>query len=152
MQTTRPSPPSPPVPDAVHDLLERAATGLRAACACDRVDERYRCAHLAAIRAAAAVLAARAAPTGRRRPRSVWDLLCDAAPELGEWAAFLAAAGRRRQGLESGLARVSPREADDLVRQVQAFLGLVRTHLLGDAAARDTPGGDALVLIPAHSR
>src|SRR5690349_20914631 len=51
---------------------------------------RYATAHLAALRAAAAVLAARARPVPARRGRltNVWVLLTMVAPELSEWAAF----------------------------------------------------------------
>lgn len=145
--TTSPTTPVPPLPAAVHDLLERAGTGLQVACRCDRVGERYRCAHLAALRAAAALVAARATPATRRsRPRSVWELLAGAAPDLREWAGFFADSGRRRLALESGVGGVTPREADDLVRQAQVFLALVRARLLGEPAD-PVP---ALTLLPAR--
>ena len=51
------------------------------------------------------------------------------APELAEWAAFFASSGRRRLALEAETATVTTREADDLVRQGEAFLELVRGAL-----------------------
>ena len=55
---------------------------------------RYASAHVAALRATAALLAARARPTpvtARRRPvqRNAWVLLAQVAPEFAEWAARL---------------------------------------------------------------
>jgi hypothetical protein len=88
---------------------------------------------LAALRAAAAVLAARTHPEpGHRRPRSAWVLLEQVAPELGEWAAFFAAGAAKRAAAEAGLSRaVTDREADDLVRDVSAFLVVVEQSLVG---------------------
>jgi hypothetical protein len=83
------------------------------------------------LRAAAAVLAARARPVRGRRG-SVWELISRVAPEFAEWAAFFAAGSAKRQAAEAGLHRfVSPREADDMVRQVAAFLELVEDALAG---------------------
>jgi hypothetical protein len=96
---------------------------------------RYATAHLAALRAAAAVLAARARPAapGRRRggrPVSVWALLTMVSPELGEWAAFFAAGAAKRAAAEAGISRVvTTREADDMVRDVERFLAVVETTL-----------------------
>ncbi len=113
----------------VLDLLDRSRAGLVQACQSQTASQRYTEAHLAALRAAAALVAARTAATGRSRPRSVWEVLPGLAPELGEWAAFFAATGRRRLALERGAGGVSAREADDLVRQSESFLELVRRTL-----------------------
>jgi hypothetical protein len=117
--------PPAPVPQAARDLLADACLGLgRAYAAADPAD-RYAIAHLAALRAAAAVLAARARPTRGRRG-SVWTLMTRVAPEFAEWAAFFAAGSATRQAVQAGLpVGVSTREADDLVRQVSVFLSLV---------------------------
>ena len=117
----------PPVPGASLDLLDRARADLGAACASPRSADRYVAAHLAALRAGAALLAARPAPS-RGRPRSVWELLPLAAPDLAEWALFYAASARRRAAAERGEA-IAPREADDLLRQSGTFLGLVERDL-----------------------
>ena len=130
----------PPVPAAAVGLLDQARRGLIEAAAATDPRERYATAHLAALRAAAAVLAARTRPEGnRRRPRSAWVLLGEVAPELGEWATFFAAGAAKRAAAEAGLSRaVTEREADDLVRDVEAFLGVVEGGLvlLPDPAPR----------------
>src|SRR5580692_5978805 len=75
-------------------LLESARYGLAAAEGEASAGGRYREAHLAALRAAAAVVAAKADPgasSRRRRPLSVWELLPKVEPALAEWAAFFAA-------------------------------------------------------------
>ena len=95
------------------------------------VPTRYACAHVAALRATAALLAARATPTSTprrgRQQKNAWVLLAEVAPELGEWAAFFAAGASKRAAAESGSRRaVTEREADDLVRQVEEFEATVR--------------------------
>lgn len=112
----------------VLDLLERSRGGLLLACHSGTAAERYTQAHLAALRAGAALLAARSAPR-RTRPRSVWEVLPTVAPELTEWAVFFAASGRRRLALERGAGLVTARDADDLVRSAERFLELVRATL-----------------------
>ena len=55
----------------------------------------------------------------------------EVAPELGEWAQFFAAGAAKRAAAEAGLRGVvSEREADDLVRDSEAFLARV-ARLLG---------------------
>lgn len=121
----------PALPAAAAGLLRQAHRGLAEAVAATDPRERYATAHLAALRAAAAVLAARTRPEGgRRRPRSAWVLLGDVAPELGEWATFFAAGAAKRAAAEAGLSRaVTEREADDLVRDVRSFLTVVEAGL-----------------------
>ena len=93
---------------------------------------RYATAHLAALRAAAAVLAARARPAPGRRGRltSVWVLLTLVAPELSEWAEYFAASAAKRAAAEAGIPRVvSPRQADDLLRAAESFVSVVELAL-----------------------
>jgi hypothetical protein len=122
-----------PVAPAAFDLLGQARRGIVVAVTATRPHERYAAAHLAALRAAAAVLAARARPLDARRsrgPRNVWALLSKVAPELTEWAAFFAAGAAKRAAAEAGLTRaVTAREADDLVRDAETFLAVVETTL-----------------------
>jgi hypothetical protein len=126
---SRPIPVAPPIPQAARDLLSDASRGLGQAMEAATVADRYAAAHLAALRAAAAVLAARARPVRGRRG-SAWELISKVAPEFAEWAAFFAAGSAKRQAAEAGIHRlVSPREADDMVRQVAAFLDLVEDAL-----------------------
>jgi hypothetical protein len=120
-----------PVPQASFELLEVARHGLAVAATSRGTGERYAAAHLAALRAAAAVLASRARPSGRRGgPRSVWAVLPLVAPELGEWAAFFAAGAGKRAAAEAGLGGVvTAREADDLLRDAGSFVALVESAL-----------------------
>jgi hypothetical protein len=120
---------------AALDLIALARRGLVEADMVSQPAERYASAHLAALRAAAAVLAARAKPVaarpGRaRRPASAWALLTEVAPELSEWSAFFAAGAGKRAAAEAGLSRaVTAREADDLRRDAETFLAVVETTL-----------------------
>jgi hypothetical protein len=111
------------IPRSADDLLMSARRSLTQASIAPTSGERYAAAHLAALRAAAAVLATRSRPSSRRsRVVSVWVVLPQVAPELGEWAAFFAAGARKRAAAEAGLDIVSHREADDLVRDADTFL------------------------------
>lgn len=115
-------------------LLDQARRGLQEAAGLSVPAERYATAHLAALRSAAAVLAARTRPVDtrlrRRRPTSAWVLLTEVAPELGEWAAFFAAGAAKRAAAEAGVTRaVTAREADDLLRDAGTFLALAETTL-----------------------
>ena len=60
--------PRPPAPAAVLDLLARSRATLEEACRTADASERYRDAHLGALRAAAALVAARTTPSPRSRP------------------------------------------------------------------------------------
>ncbi|MFI8254681.1 SAV_6107 family HEPN domain-containing protein [Streptomyces filamentosus] len=121
-------------PPAALDLLAKARAGLDEAAALDRPHERYATAHLAALRTAAAVLAARARPvppTRRRQAiRSAWELLPQLAPELTEWSVLFASGARRRALAEAGVAdAATARDADDLFRDAAHFLRLVERLL-----------------------
>jgi len=126
-------PPNPYALNATtHSYLARAAESLSEAVAATDVPARYACAHVAALRAAAALLASRAHPTpGRRRPqKNAWVLLAEVAPELTEWAQFFSAGAAKRAAAEAGSTRaVSEREADDLVRDADRFLAVVERAL-----------------------
>ena len=120
------------LPAATHSYLERSAESLREAMTCPDVPQRYALAHVAALRATAALLAARARPTTvqRRRQKNAWVLLTEVAPELAEWASFFSAGAAKRAAAEAGSRRaVTEREADDLVRDADRFLALVESSL-----------------------
>ena len=136
MSTTaqmRPDRPRCRVAPSALALLESARHGLLAAEGEVSAGGRYVSAHLAALRAAAAVVAARAEPgatTRRKRPQSVWELLPRVEPALCEWAAFFAAGAGKRAAAEAGLPRaVSLREADDLLRDAETFVSLAESTL-----------------------
>nr|WP_239153535.1 SAV_6107 family HEPN domain-containing protein [Virgisporangium aliadipatigenens] len=115
------------------ELLTMARRGLEEAAAMRPDGLRYATAHLSALRAAAAVLAARATPAPgvrRSRPTSVWTLLVMVAPELREWAAFFSATAGKRAAAEAGIPRVvTAREADDLMRSAEQFIAVVEVGL-----------------------
>ena len=137
--SARPAQVSPPA----LRLLATSRAALREAQRADSAPERYATAHLAALRAAAAVLAARARPgdVRTRRPTSAWVLLATVAPEMGEWAAYFAAGADKRAAALAGMrSAVTPREADDLLRDAHTFLALVETTL-GMLPSTDAPAG-----------
>ncbi|CCB73939.1 MULTISPECIES: SAV_6107 family HEPN domain-containing protein [Streptomycetaceae] len=119
---------------AALDLLAQARRGLAEAAEAPTANERYATAHLAALRTAAAVLAVRgrpeATPRRRRRIRSAWEVLPEAAPELAEWSALFASGAERRARAEAGIPGAATwRQADDLLRAVTVFLRLVHRLL-----------------------
>jgi hypothetical protein len=120
-------------------LLQAARGGLAEAAAESSPSTRYICAHLAALRAAAAIVAARGEPgsgSRRRRPRSVWELLPQVEPTLTEWSAFFAASAAKRAAAEAGLpSAASAREADDLLRDAETFVTIAERALGVDGQA-----------------
>ena len=119
------------LPATTHSYLERSVASLHEAISAREVPTRYACAHVSALQAAAALLAARARPAPRgRRQKNAWVLLAEVAPELTEWARFFAAGAAKRAAAEAGSTRaVTEREADDLVRDADRFLAVVEQSL-----------------------
>lgn len=118
------------------DLLDRSRESLTSGYTASVASARYLDASLAALRAGAALLAARAASRpgvgldpGGDGPHDVWALTARVAPELAEWAERFAAATGRRVGVETGLVRVTAREADDLLRDAETFVDLTADRL-----------------------
>lgn len=112
-----------------NDLLAAAMRSLDVAITAARPAEKFAAAHLAALRAAAALLATQAKPSGRR-PTSVWTLLPRVAPDCADWAAYFASGATKRALAEAGVqTAVSEREADDLVRGAHEFINLVADRL-----------------------
>jgi len=117
------------------DCLEEAAAARTSAA-------RYVAAHLAALRAAAAVLAARPRPMQgrRRRLRSAWELLPEAEPRLAEWAPYFETSATKRAAAEAGLTRtVSSRDAEELISEAERFVTTVES-LLGVPTQPMLPG------------
>ncbi|MDT0399668.1 MULTISPECIES: SAV_6107 family HEPN domain-containing protein [Streptomyces] len=122
-------------PPAALDLLAQARAGLEEAAVLGTPNERYATAHLAALRTAAAVLAARGrpetSPRARAKIRSAWEVLPEIAPELTEWSALFASGAARRARAEAGIqGAATVRDADDLMRDAAMFLRLVERTLL----------------------
>lgn len=95
--------------------------------------DRFRMAHLAALRGTAALLAvltSTAIPV-RRRPTSAWVLLERAMPEFAEWAAYFAAGQGRRAAAEAGARDgITTGEAAVLIGATTTFLGLVEAAVV----------------------
>ncbi|MFJ9319109.1 SAV_6107 family HEPN domain-containing protein [Streptomyces globisporus] len=137
-------------PPAALDLLAKARSGLDEAAGLPEPNERYATAHLAALRTAAAVLAARGRPeTSKRhrdRIRSAWEVLPETAPELTEWSDLFASGAERRARAEAGMpGAASGRDADDLLRDAAMFLRLVERLLVLQPVLpqprQESPGG-----------
>lgn len=113
-------------------LLVIARRGLEDAAQTRPAGLRYAGAHMAALRAAAAVLGVRPQPTELRRWASVWQMLAVAAPELDEWATYFAAQATKRAAAEAGLPRVvTAQEADDAVRTAEQFVEIAEVVCRG---------------------
>lgn len=121
--------------DRAVELLSRASALLSESAVAREPGERFVVAHLAALRAAAAVLAVRGRPPRRRgaaRSLSAWVLLPQVAPELDDWARLFAEAAPRRAAVETGRphavtavqAERHRRDADAFVQDVAALLGV----------------------------
>ncbi|CAL9553989.1 hypothetical protein SUDANB171_04480 [Streptomyces sp. enrichment culture] len=138
-----------PAPPAALDLLAQAARGLDEAATLPDPGEAYVAAHLAALRTAAAVVAARGRPEptarGRSRIRSVWEVLPEIAPELSEWSTLFAASAARRARIDAGIRRAADlREAAELREAAGFFLRLVESMLIRQPVLRtEDPGGPA---------
>jgi hypothetical protein len=92
--------------------------------------ERFRLAHLAALRGAAALFAQRARPAGKRRLVSAWVLVDAVAPELAEWSAYFAGTAGKRAAVEAGAhSVVSERDAEDQLHAAEQFVTLVERTL-----------------------
>ncbi len=116
------------VPDPVaarsQMLLDRADRLLTAAVGENDPRERFLAAYLAALRGAAAVLAAtETGRSGRERSRSAWVRLSRAAPEFVMWSDYFSGYSDTRAALEAGISRpVSAQTADEFHARVGAFL------------------------------
>ena len=131
-------------PPAALDLLAQANRGLAEARTLEGPLERYATAHLAALRASAAVLAVRGRPEEnprkRKRIRSAWEVLPEVAPELAEWSVYYEAGAGKRAAAEAGItSAASAREADDLIRNTALYLRMVQRLLALEPAHRPVP-------------
>jgi SAV_6107-like HEPN len=123
----------PPADRHVVALLDRARAYLGQARSAGDPAERFRLAHLAALRCAAAVVADRGRPANaRRRLLNLWVVLEAVAPEHREWARYFAAASAARADVEAGLpGGVDARRADEQLRTAAEFLRTVEADVLG---------------------
>ncbi|TNC23968.1 SAV_6107 family HEPN domain-containing protein [Amycolatopsis alkalitolerans] len=144
VQPQLPLPVRPPTAPAAVALLNEARHGLAEAEQATDPVTKFISSYLAALRAGAAVLAARGRPhRGRARPASVWVLLEAAAPELAEWSAFFAANSAARAAAQAGITRrITERSAAELCRQAGRFLELADrvVHPRPDAVRESAAG------------
>ncbi len=129
---------------AVDRLLERSDAELVAATFSAEAGERFVHAHLAALRAGAAVVEARAAAPGARtarrsRPRPVWELVAALEPRLTDWTAVFAAAAPLRAAVETGRGEVDEERADAALAAAEAFQDEVR-ELLAESRGSELTG------------
>jgi SAV_6107-like HEPN len=122
---------TPAARGSAFSLLTQARSVLAEAAQTAEPGERFRLAHLSALRTAAAVSAQRGRPaSARRRLMNVWVLLERVAPEHAEWATYFAAGASVRAAIEAGaVSAVSSRAADDQLRSATEFLALVEDSL-----------------------
>ena len=116
-----------PVPDTVADLLARSDAELVASGVAQDAGEAFVHAHLAALRAGAALVEARGRPGPRSRARTVWDMVTRVAPELADYAAFFAANAATRAAVEAGRTTVDRDRAERAGAVAGQFQEVVRT-------------------------
>ena len=119
------------LPATTHVYLVRSAESLDEAASSTDSAVRFANAHVAALRAAAAWLAARSKPAaGKRRSRNAWVLLAATSEEMSGWANYFAAGAAKRAAAEAGAtAAVSRAEADTLIEAADRFLAVVEESL-----------------------
>lgn len=123
-------PPAEAPPGAFSALLD-ARSRLHGAESTGDPRDRFAAAHAAALRAATALVVARAECLQHPRPGGVWALLAEAEPELADWAQFLAGHSNRRALAESGVPVFTGPQADRLLVQARQFVDEVGRRLLG---------------------
>lgn len=117
-------------------LVRRARLELESADASSDPQMRFLHAHMAAIRAASAVLVI-SGPVARHRRRvlSVWEQLAEAGESWGAWAAMFAAGAPVRAAIEAGRASdLDDGTADAAASAVASFLEDVSAALAGGEA------------------
>ena len=126
-----------PVSPRARELVHRADAELLAAQFSPEAWEQFSHAHLAALRAGAAVVALRELSGGRRRaPRTVWAMLHEVAPELDAWSDFFAAGAATRSAVDAGrFDAVTPERAEQTLCAAEDFVDEVRRVVLSGAEA-----------------
>lgn len=117
------------VPDTVADLLARSEAELVASATAQDAGEAFVHAHLAALRAGAALVEARGRPGPRSGARTVWDMVTRVAPELADYAAYFAANAATRAAVEAGRTTVARDRAERAGVVAAQFQEAVRTVL-----------------------
>lgn len=143
----RPTPtPRAPISPRARELVHRADAELLAAQYSSEAWEQFSHAHLAALRAGAAVVASRGTPGGRRAPRTVWAMLHQVAPELDGWSDYFAAGASTRSAVEAGrFEAVTPDRAEQILCAAEDFVDAARTLVMAG------PGGSPDLVIAGRS-
>ncbi len=118
-------------------LLRKADALLEEAIGAGDPADRFRCAYLAALRGAGAVLAAAPAGAGSKRKRSgnAWVLMDAAAPAFGAWSKFFAGWSATRAAVETGVSIViTDSDSDAFFAEVGRFLTAVEDFIGQDAS------------------
>ncbi|KZF15546.1 hypothetical protein A2J01_05340 [Rhodococcus sp. EPR-134] len=118
-------------------LLRKADALLEEAIGAGDPADRFRCAYLAALRGAGAVLAAAPAGAGSKRKRSgnAWVLMDAAAPAFGAWSKFFAGWSSTRAAVETGVSIViTDSDSDAFFAEVGRFLTAVEDFIGQDAS------------------
>lgn len=134
------------VPPRTADLLRRADAELLSAQFSSEPWETFSHAHLAALRAGAALVEARGRPAGRGAPRTVWGMLDAVAPELHVLSALFAQSAGLRSAVDAG--------RFDLVTAPRARRALEAAGQLVEAVRGilEEEAGASAVLVGAASR
>jgi len=124
------------IPPHSAQLLGRADAELLAAQFSSEPWEMFSHAHLAALRAGAALVAARGRPAGRGAPRTVWGMLDAVAPELHTLSALFAQSASLRAAVDAGrFELVTPARAERALCAAEDLVDAVRGMLAADAGA-----------------
>lgn len=124
------------VPPQTAELLGRADAELLAAQFSGEPWEMFSHAHLAALRAGAALVAARGRPSGRGAPRTVWGMLDAVAPEMHALSALFAHAASLRSAIDAGrFELVTAARAERALCAAEDLVDAVRDALAADDAA-----------------
>ena len=128
------------MPVASARLLGRADAELVAAQFSHEAWERYSHAHLAAVRAGAALVTSCGRPTGRRAPKTVWDMLDVVAPEFARWSGYFAEGAGLRSAIEAGwFDSVSQERAERALCVAEDFVDAVASVLSTDGDPAEAP-------------
>ncbi|MCC2316009.1 SAV_6107 family HEPN domain-containing protein [Cellulomonas xiejunii] len=135
--------PSTALPQSA-ELLSRADAELLAAQFSGEPWEMFSHAHLAALRAGAALVEARGRPAGRGAPRTVWGMLDAVAPELHTFSALFAQAATLRSAVDAGrFELVTPARAERALCAAEDLVDAVRDALAAQDEARVLPSAVA---------
>ncbi|MDV6267425.1 SAV_6107 family HEPN domain-containing protein [Rhodococcus globerulus] len=109
------------------NLLGKADSLLAESVGAGDASERFRCAYLAALRGAGAVLAVGATGSGRRKKSgNAWTRLDADAPTFGAWSSYFAGWSNTRAAVETGMqVDLSDADADGFSVEVGRFLTAV---------------------------